>query len=158
MPEAPVDIRPACFPDDLATVVALFREYADGLGVDLAFQDFESEVATLPGKYAPPGGRLLIAWCGDAALGCIGLRPLGEGRCEMKRLYVRPAARGLHLGRHLVERLLEEARAAGHERMCLDTLPTMGRAQALYASLDFVPIAPYVFNPIAGTQFLGREL
>jgi ribosomal protein S18 acetylase RimI-like enzyme len=152
------DIRPAAFPRDLDVVRALFREYADGLGVDLAFQGFEEEFASLPGKYAPPKGRLLLAWHGETAVGCIALRPLDATACEMKRLYVRPAARGEQLGRALAERICAEARAAGYARICLDTLPTMAAAQALYRSLGFVPVEPYVFNPIAGTRFLARDL
>ena len=151
-------IRPAEFPRDLEVVRALFREYAGSLGVDLAFQGFEDELASLPGKYTPPMGRLMLAWHGDTAVGCVALRPLDAAACEMKRLYVRPAARGERLGRKLAERICAEARAAGYTRICLDTLPTMAAAQALYRSLGFVPIEPYVFNPIAGTQFLARDL
>jgi len=154
---AMIDIDDARFPEDLTVVRTLFREYADGLGVDLAFQDFEGEFASLPGKYARPEGRLLIAWRGDEALGCIGLRPLDAGTCEMKRLYVRPAARGAQLGRRLVERICSEAREAGYARIWLDTLPTMGAAQGLYAAMGFVEIEPYVFNPVEGTRFLGLE-
>ena len=152
------DIRPAELPRDLEVVRALFREYAEGLGIDLAFQGFERELAELPGKYAPPVGRLLLAWNGARPVGSIALRPLDAGACEMKRLYVRPAARGEQLGRRLVERLVQEAREAGYSRICLDTLPMMASAQALYESLGFVPIEPYVFNPIPGTKFLALEL
>jgi ribosomal protein S18 acetylase RimI-like enzyme len=153
-----IDIRPADLPRDLDVVRTLFREYADRLGVDLAFQDFEAEVASLPGKYAPPAGRLLIAWRDAAAVGCVALRGLDARHCEMKRLYVRPAVRGEQLGRRLAERICAEARTAGYARICLDTLPTMQAAQALYRSLGFQPIDPYVFNPIAGTKFLGLAL
>ncbi len=153
-----IAIRPADVPRDLDVVRALFREYADGLGVDLAFQGFDAEVAGLPGKYAPPAGRLLLAWRGDEPLGCIALRPLRGRDCEMKRLYVRPAARGASLGRRLAERICAEARAAGYARICLDTLPSMAAAQALYRALGFVEIAPYVFNPVAGTKFMALDL
>ena len=153
-----IDIRPATVPDDLPVVRALFREYVDGLGVDLSFQDGEAELAGLPGRYAPPSGRLLLAWRGDEAVGCVALRALDAGDCEMKRLYVRPQARGTRLGLALVERLCGEAREAGHLRICLDTLPTMGTAQALYGSLGFEPIAPYVHNPSPGTRFLALRL
>ena len=152
------DIRPAELPQDLEAVRALFGEYAESVGIDLGFQGFERELAELPGKYAPPAGRLLLAWSGARPVGSIALRPLDANTCEMKRLYVRPEARGERLGRRLVERLLEEARRAGYARICLDTLPMMASAQSLYESLGFVPIEPYVFNPIPGTKFLALDL
>lgn len=151
-------IRHAVFPQDLDAVRELFREYADGLGVDLGFQGFEAELAGLPGKYEPPAGRLLIACKGAQVVGCIALRPLDRGACEMKRLYVRPLARGEQLGRRLAQSICQEAREAGYSRVCLDTLATMAPAQALYGSLGFVPIDPYVFNPIPGTKFLALDL
>ncbi len=153
-----IEIRAADPAADLPVVRRLFREYADGLGVDLCFQDFEAELASLPGKYAPPRGRLLLGWDGGDALGCVALRPIDGNVCEMKRLYVRPGARGLRLGRLLVERLLAEARGIGYRRICLDTLPTMLPAQRLYESLGFEPIEPYVHNPIPGARFLGLNL
>lgn len=152
------DIRAAAVPHDLPVVRLLFREYIDGLGVDLSFQDVEAELAGLPGRYAAPSGRLLLAWRGDEPIGCVALRALGGGDCEMKRLYVRPQGRGLKLGRSLAERIVAEARAAGYARMRLDTLPTMDTAQALYGALGFVSAAPYGFNPIPGTQFLALDL
>ena len=151
-------IRAAEFPRDLVEVTGLFREYAESLGVDLGFQDFEAEVAALPGKYEPPAGRLLLAWRGTDAIGCVALRPVAGSDCEMKRLYVRPDSRGGRLGRRLAQRICEEAREAGYSRICLDTLPTMGPAQKLYESLGFKPIEPYVFNPIPGTRFLALDL
>lgn len=153
-----IAIEPARFPSDLPLVQALFREYTASLGIDLSFQDFESELASLPGKYAPPRGRLLIARRGAQAMGCVALRPISVEACEMKRLYVRPAARGEQLGRRLAERICEEARAAGYRRICLDTLPGMAAAIGLYGSMGFKPIEPYVFNPIPSALFLGRDL
>jgi ribosomal protein S18 acetylase RimI-like enzyme len=152
------EIRPAQFPLELDAVRGIFREYAESLGVDLAFQGFEAEMAALPGKYAPPGGRLLLAWRGPELLACVAMRPLEGGDCEMKRLYVRPQARGEKLGRLLAERICSEAQQAGYARICLDTLPTMASAQGLYKSLGFKAIAPYVFNPIEGTQYLALDL
>jgi GNAT superfamily N-acetyltransferase len=153
-----IEIRPAELPRDLPVIRELFREYADGLGIDLGFQDFETELATLPGKYEPPEGRLMLAWRGDDVAGCVALRPHAGDACEMKRLYVRPAARGHQLGRRLAERICDEAREAGYRRICLDTLPTMSAAIRLYATLGFRPIGPYVFNPVEGAIFLGLIL
>ena len=153
-----IDIRPAKLAEDVPIVRTLFREYADGLGIDLGFQDFEAELASLPGKYAPPRGRLLLAWAGNEPAGCVALRPIDRDTCEMKRLYVRPAQRAQHLGHRLAQRICAEAREAGYRRMCLDTLPTMTAALRLYAALGFRPIAPYVFNPIDGAVFLGLDL
>lgn len=153
-----IDIRPAQLPRELAEVRSLFREYVTGLGIDLEFQDFEAEIAGLPGKYATPRGRLLLAWSETEVVGCVALRPLDETSCEMKRLYVRPQARGEQLGRRLAERICDEARAAGYSKICLDTLPTMASAQKLYQSLGFKSIEPYVFNPIAETKFLALDL
>lgn len=153
------EIRAADTTRDLDVVRTLFREYADGLGVDLAFQDFEAELARLPGKYAPPAGRLLLAWKGEEAVGCVALRPIGCDKvCEMKRLYVRPHTRGEKLGRRLVERICQEAREAGYTQIRLDTLPTMTTAASLYSTLGFKAIEPYVFNPIPGAMFLALEL
>jgi ribosomal protein S18 acetylase RimI-like enzyme len=156
-------VLPAELPRDLNEVRSLFREYAESLSVDLCFQDFESELATLPGKYKPPQGRLLLARAGTEAtgteaVGCVALRPLEGLACEMKRLYVRPHARGGQLGRQLAERICQEARSAGYSRICLDTLPTMVAALKLYTSLGFKPIDPYVFNPVPGAIFLALEL
>ena len=142
----------------MAIARRLFIDYADELGIDLCFQGFEEELASLPGKYAPPQGRLLLAWSGGTAAGCVALRPIDHAACEMKRLYVRPGFRAQHLGRALAERICLEARAIGYRRICLDTLPGMAPALGLYAELGFRPIAPYVFNPIAGALFLGMDL
>jgi GNAT superfamily N-acetyltransferase len=153
-----IEIRDAEFPRDLAEVRALFREYADSLEIDLVFQDFEGEFETLPGKYARPAGRLLLAWSGAETVGCAALRAISDQDCEMKRLYVRPQARGEHLGRRLAERICREAREIGYGRICLDTLSTMTQAQTLYRSLGFVPIEPYVFNPVPGARFFALDL
>lgn len=141
-------------------VRALFGEYLDGLGIDLSFQDAAAELATLPGKYAGPRGAVLLARRGDGeALGCVALRPApAAGDCEMKRLYVRPVARGADLGRQLVDVLVQHAATLGYRRMLLDTLATMHTAQRLYASLGFRPVAPYNDNPLPGTLFLARDL
>lgn len=137
---------------------ALFREYAERLGVDLCFQGFEQELKSLPGDYAPPAGRLLLASDGDVTAGCVALRALGDGACEMKRLYVRPQFRGTGLGRLLAERIIAEARAAGYAAMLLDTLPQMREAVALYRKLGFVETRAYRFNPVEGTIYLEKRL
>jgi ribosomal protein S18 acetylase RimI-like enzyme len=143
--------------EHVPVVRALFEEYAAALGVDLAFQDFDRELAELPGDYAPPGGRLLIALEPEPA-GCVALRLYEPGVCEMKRLYVRPAYRGTGLGRRLAEAIVEAGREAGYERMRLDTMPAMEAARALYRSLRFVEIEAYRFNPVHGTTYFELRL
>ncbi|SIT45566.1 GCN5-related N-acetyltransferase [Paraburkholderia ribeironis] len=153
-----IHIRSARFPEQLEVVRAIFREYADSLGIDLSFQDFESELAGLPGKFAAPRGEVLLAYHAEDLIGCVAMRPLDETTCEMKRLYVRPSGRGLQAGRRLATRICASARQSGYRRIRLDTLPTMHAARRLYASLGFEPIPAYVFNPIAGTIFLECDL
>ncbi|MEP0847265.1 MAG: GNAT family N-acetyltransferase [Phycisphaerae bacterium] len=136
----------------------LFREYEADIGVSLCFQGFERELRELPGSYAPPAGRLFLAHQDGECAGCVALRPLDEGVCEMKRLFVRPAYRGRGLGRLLVERLLDEACAIGYARMRLDTLERMRAARTLYSSLGFSPIAPYNEHGIDGTIWMERSL
>jgi putative acetyltransferase len=154
-----ISIEPATTADSIVQARTLFEEYQTALGVDLGFQDFENELATLPGQYAAPDGRLLLANIGGSVAGCVALRPLSGGdACEMKRLFVRPAFRASGVGRMLAERVIAEARSIGYRRMCLDTLPSMGRAQQLYDALGFREVAPYRYNPVAGTRYLSLDL
>lgn len=137
----------------------LFREYQDWLKVDLCFQGFEQELAGLPGKYAPPQGRLLLAYAASGEVaGCVGLRPFDKERGELKRLWVRDAYKGRGLGRLLLEAALQEARAIGYRHVLLDTLPKMETALRLYKSFGFRETWPYTHNPEPGVMFLSKEL
>ena len=143
---------------DLEAARALFREYERFLNVDLCFQDFVEELATLPGRYAPPSGRLLLAVEGTDAAGCVALRALEDGVCEMKRLFVRPAYRGQELGYRLAMQIVNEATAMGYAIMRLDTLDTLERAMQLYETLGFRRCAPYYANPLPGVVYWERAL
>jgi putative acetyltransferase len=157
-----IELRRAESPAELAQAAEIFREYAASLGIDLCFQDFDTEVATLPGDYAAPGGQLLLAWVDGRLAACGALRALADvdyaNACEMKRLFVRPGFRRFGLGRLLAQALLDEARRAGYSAMLLDTLDEMEAARELYASLGFEEIPPYYFNPIAGAHYLKADL
>ena len=151
-------IRLAASAEDIEAVRAMLDEYARELAIDLSFQGFGAERDGLPGDYAPPGGCLLLADLAGAAVGCVALRPLDAPTAEMKRLYVRPGARGTGLGRRLALAVLAEAERAGYARVRLDTLPTMAAAIAMYRSLGFREIPPYRHNPVPGALFLERHL
>ena len=143
---------------DMDAVRELFREYAAGLGIDLGFQGFERELADLPGSYAQAEGAILLGSLAGATIGCVALRPLAEGYCEMKRLYLRPAARGTGLGRKLAEQIIAEARERGYTTMRLDTLGSMDPAIRLYESLGFQRTEPYYDNPIPGALYFEKKL
>jgi ribosomal protein S18 acetylase RimI-like enzyme len=151
-------ITEARWPDDRAIVEALFREYIASLTEDISFQNPDDELAGLPGKYARPGGVVLIAWDGAEAAGAIAYRMFEPGVAEMKRLYVRPAYRGRSLGRELANELIDDARARGYRTIMLDTLESMGAARTLYRDLGFAPVEPYYDNPLPGVMYMALEL
>lgn len=151
-------IAKAQFPEDLGIVQTIFREYAEDLGFDLGFQNFDQELASLPGKYCAPKGCLLLAWHEQQVVGCVAFRPIDDHTCEMKRLFVKPGLRSLKLGRQLVESICHQAREQGYRKMLLDTLPSMKAAIKIYESFGFKPVEPYVFNPFEGAMFLGLDL
>lgn len=157
--EAPFAIVQVGSWEQVEQVRGLFLEYANSLSFSLCFQNFERELKDLPGDYAPPSGRLLLALFGEEPAGCVALHRLDTGICEMKRLYVRPAFRGKGLGRVLVDRVIEEARIIGYQSMRLDTVASsMQDAVALYRRMGFREIEPYCENPIAGALYLELEL
>lgn len=154
-----VVITQACDPEQIGQAGQLFLEYARSLGFSLCFQNFEQELKNLPGAYAPPLGRLLIALDSDIAGGCVALRKLEDGICEMKRLYVRPSCRGKGLGKLLVDRLIAEARAIGYRQMRLDTIgSSMQAAIALYRRRGFREIPAYCPNPMAEALYMELTL
>ncbi len=152
-------VQPARLPDDLPVIRQLFGEYIDSLGLDLSFQGVEAELSGLPGKYAPPKGAILLASERGQALGCVALRPLAAaGECEMKRLYLRPEARGQALGLRLSRAIVEAARNIGYRRMRLDTLQRLESALAIYRGLGFRETEAYYHNPIDGVVYMALEL
>jgi putative acetyltransferase len=158
-PEPVISVAPAHSPAEIAQIHDLFMEYARSLNFDLCFQDFNKELAELPGDYAPPRGRLLLARVSGAVAGCAALHPLDGATCEMKRLYVRPAFRGKRVGLALAQNIIAEAREIGYRRMRLDTVaPVMQEAVAMYRQFGFREIAPYRTNPIAGALYMELDL
>lgn len=157
---ARIEILQARTVDDIAIAKRLFQEYADSLNVNLCFQDFDRELAEMPGAYVPPRGRLFLAQVDGAPAGCVGLRPLDSSidKGEMKRLYLRPGHRGLGLGRRLTELIIAEARTIGYRSLVLDTLADMKAARALYADLGFREIPAYYENPLPGVLYAELDL
>lgn len=151
-------IRPARYPDDADAVLSIFREFVASPRTDLSYQNNEADFATLPGGYAPPSGGILLAEQDGSVVGCVAFRRVSATICEMKRLYVRPEARGSGLGRELVARLLEQARLAGYEEVRLDVLAEFNHAQRLYEELGFTQAEPVSQNPTPGAKYFGLRL
>ena len=157
--KTPIAVIEAALPEEIEQIRGLFIEYGQSLKFSLCFQSFDEELKSLPGAYGPPSGKLLLAQVAGHAAGCIALRKLGAGVCEMKRLYVRPEDRGVGLGRILVHRLIEDARALGYQRMRLDTIQSaMNDAVALYRRIGFQEIAPYSSIPIESALWMELAL
>jgi len=153
-----MNICQATTQEHIALARALFEEYANWLGINLSFQGFDAELNSLPGPYAPPRGRLLLAFAGTEVAGCVALRPLEVDICEMKRLFVRPNFRGRRIGAKLVEQIVADARTIGYRTMLLDTLPHMQDAIGLYRTFGFVRCAAYYETPLADTVFMELQL
>jgi GNAT superfamily N-acetyltransferase len=151
-------VRQARFPEDASGVLEIWREFVSSPSVSLDYQGYEAEFADLPGKYAPPGGSLLVAEMDGTFTGCVAFRRVSSSICEMKRLYVRPGARGMRVGERLVQQLIADAVDAGYDEMRLDVLEEFKHAQKLYAEFGFAPADPVSFNPLPGTAFLGLRL
>jgi len=156
--ELPFELRRVQARTEFSRVRTLLQEYRDVVGVDLEFQGFGAELNDLPGAYAPPRGRLYLAMMARESAGCVGLRPLSDAQCEIKRLYVRPPFRRRGIGRLLARRVIGDARALGYEKIVLDTLANMTEAHALYAGLGFTDTARYNSNPLQGARFLSLDL
>lgn len=153
------EIVPVTTNEEVETTRQLFREYETWLDMDLCFQSFEEEIQSLPGKYSPPDGRIYIANIGGEPVGCIALRKIGDGICEMKRLYLKDVARGHGLGKELIEKVIADAREIGYAKMRLDTYPPkMGKAVSLYESHGFGKIEPYYDNPHTGVLYMELDL
>lgn len=153
-----IDLIDATTPAQIEDIRLLFLEYARSLDFNLCFQDFDAELASLPGKYAPPDGALILARVNGQSAGCIALRKIEDGICEMKRLYVRDAYRGSKIGRLLIARIIEEALNRNYQSIRLDTAPNMKAAQSLYESFGFRDIEPYIYNPLQGARYMEKTL
>jgi ribosomal protein S18 acetylase RimI-like enzyme len=153
-----IEVRLAKFPSDADAVLEIWREFIATVPADLSYQGNEEEFAHLPGKYAEPFGRIILALQDEKLIGCVSLRKVSSEICEMKRLYVRSAARGLSVGQMLAERAVREAKSIGYAEMRLDVMPNYGEARGLYKKMGFVPAEPVSHNPVPGASFLGLTL
>lgn len=151
-------LRTACFPNDYAVVVDIFTEYVKSPKESLLYQNYEAEFAALPGEYESPDGTILLAWQDNTVVACSAFRRVDESSCELKRVYVRPAVRGMKIGAAMLTLLMAQAKQMGYSRMCLDVLPEFQTAQKLYQSFGFVAATPVSYNPVPGTSFLACEL